>query len=61
MHYSIDCYVAIKGLPVKHQILAQRPIHAWHVAKTRFVTILPTEVLIAQENCHGCREELFTG
>ena len=40
MHYSIDCFVAIKALPVKYQITAHaQAIHPWLVVKTRFITL----------------------
>ena len=49
MHYSIDCYVA-KALPMNYQITAPRPfMHGMHVAKTRFVNLLSTEVLNSLE------------
>ena len=62
MHYIIDCYVAKALLPV-HEVSNNRTqaIHACHVAKTRFVTLLSTKVLNSLKNCHGCREELFMG
>ena len=61
MYYGIDCYAA-KALPVKYQIAAHRPfMHAWHVAKTKFVTLLSTKVFNSFKKCHDCREELFIG
>ena len=41
MHYSIDCYVAKAILPASEvSYHSTQAIHAWHVAKTRFVTLL---------------------
>ena len=36
VHYSIDCYAA-KSLPMKYLYHSPQAIHAWRVAKTRFV------------------------
>ena len=36
MHYSIDCYAA-KSLPMKYLDSSAQAIHAWHVAKMKFV------------------------
>ena len=60
MHYSIDCYVAKALLPVKYQITSTQAIHAWHVAKTRFVTLLSTKVLNRLRNIVMVAEKSFS-
>ena len=61
MHYSIDCYVA-KALPVKYVANhSTQAIHACHVAKTRFVTLLSTEVLNSLEKLSWLQRRAFHG
>ena len=40
----LNCYVT-KALLVKYQITAHPPCMDIHIAKTRFVTLLPTKML----------------
>ena len=59
-HYNIDCIVA-KALPMKYHITAHRLlIHAWHVAKTRFVTLLSTRVLNSLEKLSWLLRKAFS-
>ena len=45
MYYSIDCYVAKALYTSEVSDQSTQAIHAWHVAKTRFVTLLSLEKL----------------
>ena len=56
MHYSIDCYVASEVSDHSTQA-----IHAWHVAKTRFVTLLSTKVLNSLEKLSWLQRRAFHG
>ena len=49
IHYSIDCYVANYDFTNEMSNHSTQAIHALHVAKARFVTLLSTKVLTSLE------------
>ena len=61
MHYSTDCYEAIKGCTSEVSDHSTQTIHAWHVAKTRFVTLLSTKVLNSLEKLSWLQRRAFHG
>ena len=54
MHYSIGCYVAKALFTSEVSDHSTQAIHGWHVAKTRFVTLLSTKVLNSLEKLSCC-------
>ena len=59
MHYSIDCYVAKALATSELSDHSTQDIHAWHVAKTSFVTLLSTNVLNSLEKLSWLQRRAF--
>ena len=50
-----------KALPVEVSDHSTQAIHAWHVAKTRFVALLSTQVLNSLEKLSWLQRRAFHG
>ena len=61
MHYSINCYVAIKGFTSEVSDHSTQAIHARHVATMRFVTLLSTKVLNGSGKLSWLQRRAFNG